>query len=89
MKKRIFLTLAVTVIVMMLFAVGVSAATVISGSCGDNLIFTLDSDGVLTVSLNSDVADDSVIVNDNGTVIDGILYTDKADALLCSISSVV
>ena len=58
MKKRIFLTLAVTVIVLLLIAVGVSAADIVSeGTCGENATYTLDTDGVLRISGTGDMYD--------------------------------
>ena len=49
MKKALFVLIAVFLL-MFCFAVSASASTVDSGACGENLTWTLDSDGELTIS---------------------------------------
>lgn len=51
MKKRILATLTVLYLALSLLTVGVSAASIVdSGECGDNVTWTLDSEGLLTIS---------------------------------------
>ena len=54
MKTKRLLTVLLTVaLAVVLLAVGVSAAEIVdSGNCGDNLTWTLDSEGTLTISGN-------------------------------------
>ena len=57
MKKR-FLSLAVALVMCLSFAVPALAAEIIdSGTCGDNLTWTLDSEGALTISGTGDMWD--------------------------------
>lgn len=56
MKKTIFL-LVTCVCLMIGLSVTVSAATVDSGSCGDNAIWTLDDEGTLTISGTGEMDD--------------------------------
>ncbi|MBQ9976114.1 MAG: leucine-rich repeat domain-containing protein, partial [Clostridia bacterium] len=51
MKKKLLFILAASILLCALLAVSTLAATVVqSGSCGTNVTYTLDSDGVLTIS---------------------------------------
>ena len=54
MKTRRLVTVLLTVVLsVILLAVGASAAEIVdSGNCGDNLTWTLDSEGTLTISGN-------------------------------------
>ena len=54
--KKIFYALMLSLLFVSILAVTVSAATIVdSGSCGDNVTYTLDSDGLLTISGSGDV----------------------------------
>ena len=51
MKKRFFSLALALCMVLSLLPFGVSAAKIVdSGTCGENLTWTLDSDGLLTIS---------------------------------------
>lgn len=51
MRKRFLAVLATLCLALPLLTVGVSAANIVdSGECGDNVTWTLDSDGLLTIS---------------------------------------
>ena len=50
MKKRLFGLLIVLAVMVTALCITVSAATVGSGTCGNNLIWTLDDEGTLTIS---------------------------------------
>jgi len=66
--KKIVSLMVALVMVLSLMAVGVvsvSAATIVQqGSCGDNVTYTLDSDGILTISGTGDMWDEAF--RDNG-----------------------
>ncbi len=56
--KKLLYSLIIAIILCTALAVTSFAATVVkSGSCGDNVTYTLDSDGVLTISGTGDMTD--------------------------------
>ena len=56
MKKRLFSLLLALCMVLSLLPFGVSAAEIVeSGTCGENLTWTLDADGLLTISGKGDM----------------------------------
>ncbi|MBQ5865991.1 MAG: leucine-rich repeat domain-containing protein [Oscillospiraceae bacterium] len=69
MKTRRFVTVLLTVILaVVLLAVGASAAEIVdSGNCGDNVTWSLDSEGLLTISGSGKMRDYSA-TNTAGTV---------------------
>ena len=57
MKKRLLLMLVLALLLTFGVTSAAWAATVDSGECGDNLTWTLDSDGTLTISGNGAMDD--------------------------------
>ena len=58
MKKSILSIALVLCMVLALLPAGVSAAKIVdSGNCGDNVKWTLDSDGLVTISGTGDIWD--------------------------------
>ena len=57
MKKRLLSGLLVLCLIFSLLPVSAFADTVKSGKCGDNLTWTLDSEGILTISGTGDMYD--------------------------------
>ena len=58
MKKRLFGLLFMLAVLCAVLCVSVSATTVASGTCGDNLTWTLDDEGLLTISGTGEMWDE-------------------------------
>ena len=71
MKKRIlslFLVCCIVCSVFAMFPITTNAETVTSGTCGDNLTWTLDDNGTLTISGTGDMWGDSSNWNNNNSI---------------------
>jgi hypothetical protein len=88
--KRITSILLALVMVLSLMTIGVvtgHAEIVDSGSCGDNVTYTLDSDGVLTISGTGTIRDRAFINNTNIQCVvieDGVTSIGKSAFNKCS-----
>ena len=90
MFKRIASLMVALVMMLSVMAVGVAtghAEIVDSGSCGDNVTYTLDSDGVLTISGTGTIRDRAFINNMNIQCVvieDGVTSIGKSAFNKCS-----
>ena len=90
MKKRLLSIALALCLVFTLLPVSAFAATTASGECGENLTWTLDSNGTLTISGTGEMTGDawrnyrssikSVVINDGVTRIGGWVF-DECDSL--------